>query len=82
VELIGEGVKDVRRTLAKDLALTKRRSTIADAPTAMLAPPVDAYITREPITVVLSDRGWIRAVRGGVADPSELKFKEATSSAS
>ncbi len=33
-------------------------------------------MTREPITVILSERGWIRAQRGKVEDPSELKFKE------
>ena len=31
---------------------------------------------REPITVILSERGWIRAAKGRVEDPSELKFKE------
>jgi topoisomerase-4 subunit A len=33
-------------------------------------------IVREPITIILSDRGWIRAAKGRVEDPSELKFKE------
>ena len=33
-------------------------------------------IVREPITVILSERGWIRAAKGRVEDPSELKFKE------
>jgi topoisomerase-4 subunit A len=33
-------------------------------------------VAREPITVILSERGWIRAARGRVDDPSELKFKE------
>jgi topoisomerase-4 subunit A len=33
-------------------------------------------VEREAITVILSEKGWIRAVKGSVADPSELKFKE------
>jgi len=37
---------------------------------------IEAMIVREPITVILSDRGWIRAAKGRVDDPSELKFKE------
>ena len=37
---------------------------------------IEAMVTREPITVILSERGWIRAARGRVEDPSELKFKE------
>ena len=36
----------------------------------------DAFVEREPITVILSEKGWIRAVKGSVADPDELKFKE------
>ena len=36
----------------------------------------DAFIEREAVTVILSEKGWIRAVKGAVADPAELKFKE------
>jgi topoisomerase-4 subunit A len=36
----------------------------------------EAFVEREAITVILSDKGWIRAVKGSVADPAELKFKE------
>ena len=36
----------------------------------------DAYVEREPITVILSEKGWIRAVKGAVAEPADLKFKE------
>ena len=31
---------------------------------------------REAITVILSEKGWIRAVKGAVAEPADLKFKE------
>jgi topoisomerase-4 subunit A len=37
---------------------------------------IEALVAREPITVILSDRGWIRAAKGRIEDPSELKFKE------
>ena len=40
------------------------------------AAAIEAMIVREPITVILSERGWIRAAKGRVEDPSELKFKE------
>jgi topoisomerase-4 subunit A len=75
-KLVGVGLREVRDQLAKDKALSARRSTFADAPAADLAPPVDAFVPREPITVILSERGWIRAAKGKVEDPSELKFKE------
>jgi topoisomerase-4 subunit A len=75
-EKVGDDLRTVRETLGKDPALARRRSTFADAPAADLAPPPEAYITREPITVIISEKGWIRAAKGAVADPSELKFKE------
>ncbi|MBN8909563.1 MAG: DNA topoisomerase IV subunit A, partial [Rhodospirillales bacterium] len=55
--------------------LGDRRSVLAVAPATG---PVDteAFIEREAITAILSEKGWIRAVRGAVADPADLKFKE------
>ncbi|MBV8456322.1 MAG: DNA topoisomerase IV subunit A, partial [Acetobacteraceae bacterium] len=56
-------------------ALGKRRTNIAEPPA-----PVDissaALVEREPVTVVLSEKGWIRALKGSVADPAELRFKD------
>jgi topoisomerase-4 subunit A len=75
-KLVAVGLRDVRKILGPDTAVGKRRSIFADAPTVDTAASVEAFITREPITVILSERGWIRAARGRVEDPSELKFKE------
>ncbi|MDA8251178.1 MAG: DNA topoisomerase IV subunit A [Rhodospirillales bacterium] len=55
--------------------LGDRRTHLAAAP-PVVAVTQDAFIEREAITAILSDKGWVRAVRGGVADPAELKFKE------
>jgi topoisomerase-4 subunit A len=74
--LVGVGLRDVRKVLGPDTAVGKRRSTFAEASTIDVATVVEAMITREPITVILSERGWIRAAKGRVEDPSELKFKE------
>jgi topoisomerase-4 subunit A len=54
----------------------KRRSTFGEAPAIDVAATTEAFIQREPITVIISERGWIRAAKGKVEDPSELKFKE------
>ena len=55
--------------------LGNRRTVLGDVPAAV---EVDAnqLVEREPITVVLSQKGWIRAVRGHAVEPGELKFKE------
>jgi topoisomerase-4 subunit A len=50
--------------------------------TQIAGPPVEVKITdavsveREPITVILSEKGWIRAIRGHIADADSQKFKE------
>ncbi|WP_029416287.1 DNA topoisomerase IV subunit A [Brevundimonas bacteroides] len=68
---IGKELEATRKAL-----VSPRRTTIAEAvdTSALVAP--EAFIPREAITVILSERGWIRAVKGKVDDPSELKFKE------
>ncbi|MES2835609.1 MAG: DNA topoisomerase IV subunit A [Pseudomonadota bacterium] len=73
-KLIAVGLDDVRKAL-----ISPRRTTIAEAvdSSAFVAP--EAFIPREAITVILSERGWIRAAKGKVEDPSELKFKEGDS---
>ena len=55
--------------------LGDRRTTIGDAPDPIDI-NADQLIEREPITVILSEKGWIRAVRGHLADGNDLKFKE------
>jgi len=67
----------VRERYGPDTAIGKRRTTIEEAgPTREI--PLEAMIEREPITVILSQRGWIRAMKGHVEDLSGdgLKFKE------
>ncbi|MGK6355591.1 DNA topoisomerase IV subunit A [Sphingomonas sp. DT-207] len=74
----------MKRDLAKmierygpETALGKRRTDIREAgPTREI--PLEAMIEREPITVILSQRGWIRAMRGHVdlASADTAKFKE------
>ena len=73
-KLVGQGLRDVKAALGDKL--NARRSIFADAPEVDAEAAIEAMIVREPITVILSDRGWIRAAKGRVDDPSELKFKE------
>ena len=74
--LVGIGLRDVRKILGPDTVIGKRRSQFADAPAVDASVAIEALVAREPITVILSERGWIRAAKGRVEDPSELKFKE------
>ena len=55
--------------------LGKRRTTFGEAPEHDEAAIEEAMVVREPITVVVSEKGWIRALRGHVSDLSGVAFK-------
>ena len=68
-------IRDVRETFGPKTPLGKRRTSFAEAPEHDEAAIEEALVEREPITVVVSEKGWIRALRGQVADLSSLAFK-------
>ncbi len=55
--------------------LGARRTEIGVAPVAMEV-STEGFVEREPLTVVLSDKGWIRAFKGHLDEDAELRFKE------
>nr|WP_294503066.1 DNA topoisomerase IV subunit A [uncultured Rhodopila sp.] len=71
---ITEEIDGIRKKFGSG-PLGDRRTELGVPPTAVEV-NFEAYIEREPITVILSEKGWIRAIRGAVAEPGELKFKE------
>ena len=73
---IGEELREVREKFGAG-RLGARRTEMGAPPAAVeLAEAVEALVEREPVTVVLSEKGWIRALKGHLADGAELKFKE------
>ncbi|WJR81350.1 DNA topoisomerase IV subunit A [Bradyrhizobium sp. NP1] len=72
---VGEQVKKVRDMFGPKTPLGKRRTTFADAPEHDLAAIEEAFVEREPVTVVVSEKGWVRTLKGHVADLSGLAFK-------
>jgi topoisomerase-4 subunit A len=73
-KIAGE-IHDVRNTFGPKTPLGKRRTTFAVAPEHDEAAIEEALVEREPVTVVVSEKGWIRALRGQVADLASLAFK-------
>jgi topoisomerase-4 subunit A len=69
----------LKEKFGKKTALGARRTEIADAP-AVVDVPVESFIERENITVLCSAKGWIRAMRGHIADDpagrATVKYKE------
>ena len=72
---IADQMRDVKKTFGKDAEGGARRTIFAEA-TEVEDVPLEAMIDREPITVVCSQMGWIRAMTGHIDLARELKFKD------
>jgi len=68
-------IREVRKAFGPDTTVGRRRTSFAAAPDHAVADLQTAMIEREPITVVVSEKGWIRALKGHLADTSGLTFK-------
>ena len=74
---IGEELEATREKFGAG-ALGDRRTVQAQAPAAALVDE-SAFVEREPITVILSEKGWLRAQKGHLPPEAELRFKEGDS---
>jgi topoisomerase-4 subunit A len=72
---VGEQVRKVRDIFGPKTPLGKRRTHFADAPEHDLAAIEEAFVEREPVTIVVSDKGWVRTLKGHADDLSGLTFK-------
>ncbi|MGB8445575.1 MAG: DNA topoisomerase IV subunit A [Pseudolabrys sp.] len=68
-------IKEIREKFGPKTDIGKRRTTFGIAPAHDEAAIEEAMVVREPITVVVSEKGWIRALRGHVSDFSGVSFK-------
>lgn len=72
---IGEEIAEMRKRFGEKSEIGKRRTEIAEAPAPVVV-PIEALIEREPLTIVCSAKGWIRAFKGHNEDLSEIRYKE------
>ena len=68
-------IKEIKTRFGAKTELGKRRTKFAEAPQVEVDAAA-ALIEREPVTIVLSEKGWIRAMRGHLDDTSALQFKD------
>ncbi|WP_186395791.1 DNA topoisomerase IV subunit A [Stappia sp. TSB10GB4] len=73
---IGKQIGEMAKAYGPETPLGKRRTTFGDAPDHDLTDIHQAMIEKEPITVVISQKGWIRALKGHQSDLSSLTFKQ------
>ena len=62
---IAEELKEVRAVFDPKSELGRRRTEIADAP-SIEEIDLEILVEKEPVTVVLSEKGWVRAMKGHV----------------
>jgi topoisomerase-4 subunit A len=72
---VSDEIKAVREKFGPKTPLGKRRTGFAEAPAHDEAAMEEALLEREPVTVLVSEKGWIRALRGTVTDLSGITFK-------
>ncbi len=72
-------LRAARALFAPDTALGRRRAAFRAAPDIDLDAALEASQPKEPVTIVLSSKGWIRGLKGHGLDPESTKFKEGDS---
>jgi topoisomerase-4 subunit A len=73
---IGDEIKELKERFGQKTELGRRRTRFEDAPEGAEAELAQVLIEKEPVTVVLSEKGWIRAIRGHQTELDSLQFKE------
>lgn len=72
---IADEVKLMKEKFGKKTALGRRRTEFAEVPDDIEV-PVEAFVEKEPITIILSQKGWIRYIKGHADLSEEFKFKD------
>jgi topoisomerase-4 subunit A len=78
-KVIAEQVKHAKDKFGQKTPLGKRRTELGEAPTAVVV-PLESLVEKEPVTIILSVKGWIRVMKGHkddvISSGADLKFKE------
>jgi topoisomerase-4 subunit A len=69
-------IHEIREKFGPETPLGRRRTSFADAPELDVEDMHNAMVEKEPITVVVSDKGWLRAMKGHLSEFDSLTFKE------
>lgn len=76
-KLLKTELKDIQKRFGKDTIIGKRKTDLVEPAIGFMQPiNIEAFIEREPITVICSKMGWIRSQKGHLVDLSGLKYKE------
>ncbi len=70
-----EDLEHIKEQFNKKTPLGRRHTELAEPPEDIVV-PIEAIVEREPVTVVCSEKGWVRALKGHGTSPAEIKYKE------
>ncbi|MGY8961548.1 MAG: DNA gyrase subunit A, partial [Alphaproteobacteria bacterium] len=73
--VISDQISSIKKAFGAKTEIGRRRTEIGDAPDDVIV-PLEALIEREPVTVICSEKGWIRAARGHLAETGDIKYKD------
>jgi topoisomerase-4 subunit A len=73
---ISKEIADISKVYGPETEIGKRRTDKSEAPETDLIDIQQAMIEKEPITVIISEKGWIRAMKGHQTDLSGVVFKQ------
>ncbi|WP_321449826.1 DNA topoisomerase IV subunit A [uncultured Cohaesibacter sp.] len=73
---ISKEIREIYKIFGPDTELGRRRSQFGEASERDIEDINLAMVEREPVTLVLSEKGWIRAMKGHISDLSSLNFKD------
>jgi len=74
-QTIAYQIRDTKKKYGPETKLGRRRTSFEAAPEVVIADLAEALVEREPVTIVVSQKGWIRALKGHVGDLSTIAFK-------
>ena len=74
-QALADELKEMKEKFGKKTALGRRRTEFAEVP-AEIEMPIEALVEKEPVTIILSQKGWIRSLKGHANLTDDFKFKE------
>jgi topoisomerase-4 subunit A len=73
--VLSKEIAEMVKRFGPETELGRRRTEIGKPPEP-LAVPAEALVEREPITVLCSAKGWIRATKGHLEEDAPVKYKD------
>ena len=74
-KMVGAQIRELKKKYGPETKIGRRRTSFGLAPDIADADITGAMIEREPVTIVVSEKGWIRALKGNVSDLASVQFK-------